>query len=69
MDHYSVEIFWSEEDEAWIAIAPDLPGSSCAAETRWGAAAMIGEVIAGHIEAHRAAGNPVPMPSVHPSLL
>ena len=68
VDRYGIEIFWSDEDEAWIAIAPDLPGSSCVADSRAKAAADIAEVIAGHVEAHRAAGNPIPTPSAHPSL-
>lgn len=68
MDRYRIEIFWSEEDEAWIAIAPDLPGSSCAADTRTLAAAAMKEVVAGWIGAQKAAGNPIPPPSEHPSL-
>jgi len=26
MNKYPIEIFWSEEDEGYIAVAPDLPG-------------------------------------------
>lgn len=26
MQHYLVEIFWSHEDEGYIATVPDLPG-------------------------------------------
>jgi len=26
MNKYLIEIFWSEEDEGYIAVAPDLPG-------------------------------------------
>jgi predicted RNase H-like HicB family nuclease len=30
---YAVEIFYSEEDEGYIAIAPELPGCSAFGET------------------------------------
>jgi predicted RNase H-like HicB family nuclease len=31
---YLVEIFWSDEDEGFIAVAPDLPGCSAFGETQ-----------------------------------
>jgi predicted RNase H-like HicB family nuclease len=31
---YTIEIFYSEEDEGYIAIVPDLPGCSAFGETR-----------------------------------
>ncbi len=31
---YTIEIFYSEEDNAYIAIAPDFPGCSAFGETR-----------------------------------
>jgi predicted RNase H-like HicB family nuclease len=34
MPHYLVEIFWSDEDEGYIAIVPDLPGCSAWGRTR-----------------------------------
>jgi predicted RNase H-like HicB family nuclease len=34
MHKYTVEIFYSEEDECFIAIAPDLPGCSAFGDTR-----------------------------------
>ena len=30
---YLVEVFWSDADEGFIAIAPDLPGCSAFGET------------------------------------
>ncbi|MDD2724896.1 MAG: type II toxin-antitoxin system HicB family antitoxin [Methylovulum sp.] len=33
MQTYLIETFWSEEDEAYLCIAPDLPGCSAAGNT------------------------------------
>ena len=30
---YPIEVFWSEEDDGYIAIAPDLPGASAWGKT------------------------------------
>ena len=34
---YPREVFWSDEDEGFIAIAPDLPGASAWGKTEAGA--------------------------------
>ena len=31
---YPIEVFWSDEDEGFSAIAPDLPGASAACGAR-----------------------------------
>ncbi|WP_315918659.1 type II toxin-antitoxin system HicB family antitoxin [Mesorhizobium sp. SP-1A] len=59
---YATEIFWSDEDEGFIAIAPDLPGCSAFGETMAEAATEIEGAISAWIEAARAAGNPIPPP-------
>lgn len=60
---YSVQVFWSDDDEGFIAIAPDLPGCSAFGETQGEALSQLQQAIAAWIEATRAAGNPVPEPS------
>jgi predicted RNase H-like HicB family nuclease len=60
---YPKKVFWSEEDEGYIAIAPDLPGSSAFGESEGEALQELDEVIAGWIAATKAVGNPVPPPS------
>ena len=62
---YKMEIFWSEEDDAYLAYFPDAPGvvthGSTAAE-----AAMQGEdAIITWLTALRDAGRPVPPPKSH----
>lgn len=61
-NRYATEIFWSEEDEGYIAIAPDLPGCSAFGETMAEAATEIEGAISAWVEAAQAAGNPVPHP-------
>lgn len=60
---YPTEVFWSEEDEGFIAIVPDLPGCSAYGETRQEALDSLDDGIEAWIEAAEAAGNPVPSPS------
>ena len=57
---YPVNLFWSDEDEGFIATAPDLPGSSAFGESQAEALAELGHAIEAWIEAAKAAGNPVP---------
>lgn len=60
---YPIEVFWSEEDEGYIAIAPDLPGSSAWGKTEADAIKELHNVIELWIKAARKTGNPVPKPS------
>ncbi len=62
-DRYPANVFWSEEDEGFIAVAPDLPGCSAFGATQAEALAPLQDAIAAWIEAARHAGNPVPEPS------
>lgn len=62
-DRYPVKVFWSQEDEGYIATAPDLPGCSAFGETQAEALAEVRDAIAAWIEAAQSAGNPVPQPS------
>jgi antitoxin HicB len=61
--HYPVDVFYSEEDEGFIALAPDLPGCSAFGETRAEAVNEIQDAICAWIEASEKAGNPIPEPS------
>ena len=63
ISRYPAHVFWSDEDEGYIATAPDLPGCSAFGETQKEALAELQDAIAAWIEASRAAGNPIPPPS------
>ena len=60
---YPAHVFWSEEDEGFIAIATDLPGCSAFGDTQDEALKQLQDAIAAWIGAQRSAGNPVPAPS------
>ena len=60
---YPAHIFYSEEDEGFIATAPDLPGSSAFGKTQEGALKELQHAIDAWITAAKAAGNPIPEPS------
>jgi predicted RNase H-like HicB family nuclease len=63
LSKYPKQVFWSDEDEGFIAIAPDLPGSSAFGDTEATALAELDNAIEAWIDAAVAAGNSVPAPS------
>jgi predicted RNase H-like HicB family nuclease len=60
MDHYPINIFWDED--CWVAVAPDFPGSSAVGDTRLEALAEMQANLAGWIEAYQEDGRP---PTAH----
>jgi predicted RNase H-like HicB family nuclease len=60
---YPKQVFWDDEDEGFIATAPDLPGCSAFGETEHEALAELEDAIIAWISAAQAAGNAVPKPS------
>jgi antitoxin HicB len=64
---YPLEVFWSEEDEGYIAIVPDLPGCSAWGETEEQAVHEIQDAIKAWILAAQAGGRLIPAPSLDTS--
>jgi predicted RNase H-like HicB family nuclease len=62
---YPIEVFYSEEDDGFIAVAKDLPGCSAFGKTQAAAVEEIQDAIKAWVRAASAAGNPVPEPSPH----
>ncbi|MBN1166068.1 MAG: type II toxin-antitoxin system HicB family antitoxin [Methanospirillaceae archaeon] len=60
---YPIEIFFSHEDEGYIALAPDLPGCSAFGETEEEALAEIKNAIALWVETAEKEGKGIPDPS------
>ena len=62
MIKYEVIIYWSDEDEAYIAEVPELPGCAADGETYQQALANAEGVIQEWIETARELGRPIPEP-------
>lgn len=63
---YLVEVFWSDEDEGYIAIAPDLPGCSAFGDTQEEAIREMQDAMFSWLEACVQMGRPLPEPRAKP---
>lgn len=68
MKDYHINIFYSEEDDGYIADIPDLDACSAFGHTPAEALAEVEIAKAAWIEAARAAGKPVPRPRYRPAI-
>lgn len=57
---YPVNLAWSEEDSAWIATSPDLPGCTAVGDTQPQALREMQDAMLSWIDATKAAGNSIP---------
>ena len=62
MTKYEIILYWSNEDQAFIAEAPELAGCGADGSTRQEALANVETVIAEWLETARDLGRPVPEP-------
>lgn len=69
MNKYTIEIFWSDDDQGYIAIAPELPGCNAFGETQEEALHEIQDAISAWLEACQSSGEQLPKPSKHVSKL
>jgi len=60
---YPIEVYWSGEDGAWIAVAPDLPHCASHGPTPHEAVAEVEDAIAAWLDAARSTGRAIPQPS------
>ncbi len=59
---YEIDIFWSEEDEGYIADVPDLKYCSAWGETYEEALREVRVAMELHLEVLEVAGHPIPEP-------
>jgi predicted RNase H-like HicB family nuclease len=62
MSKYEIILYWSEEDQAFIAEVPELAGCAADGATRQEAIANAESVITEWVETARELGRPVPEP-------
>jgi len=62
MNRYEVIIYWSVEDQAFVAEVPELPGCAAHGPSHEAALANAQEAIALWIETAREFGDPIPEP-------
>jgi len=66
MKDYHINIFYSDEDEGYIADIPDLEACSAFGETPAEALAQVEQAKEAWLEAARAEGKPIPPPRYCP---
>ena len=62
MSRYEVIIYWSEDDGAFVAEAPELPGCAADGPTHHEALAALEVVMQEWIETAQQLGRPIPEP-------
>lgn len=62
MYNYEVIIYWSEEDQAFLAEVPELPGCMADGRTRQEVVANVEVIISEWIEIASEDGDPIPVP-------
>lgn len=62
MFHYEIILYWSEEDAAFIAEVPELPGCAADGKTYQEAVQNVEVIMQEWIETAREIGRPIPEP-------
>ena len=63
MDRYEIILYWSNEDRAYVAEVPELPGCSAHGDSLEGSLSNVKEAIRLRIETAREFGDPIRQPS------
>ncbi len=65
MDRYEIILYWSDEDQAFIADVPELPGCMAHGESQEAALANVKQAMQLWIDTAGEFGDPVPQPKGH----
>lgn len=66
--HYHINLFWSEEDQLWIADVPDLKFCSAHGPTPLEAVREVRDAIEGWLETAKESGLEIPEPRYRPAI-
>ena len=67
MQHYAINVFWSGEDQAWVANVPDLKSCSAFGATPEAAVAEVRIAMDAWLAAARDSGLPIPTQTYQPA--
>ncbi|MBV9957081.1 MAG: type II toxin-antitoxin system HicB family antitoxin [Acidobacteria bacterium] len=62
MSEYRINVYWSEEDNVFVAKVPDLPGCMAHGDTRTTALGNAKKAVQAWIDTAREFGDPIPKP-------
>jgi len=62
MHRYEIILFWSKEDNVFVADVPELPGCMAHGDTLEAALRNVQEAMSGWIEVAQELGEPIPEP-------
>src|SRR3712207_1224157 len=63
MDKYGFRVFWSDEDQGYVAVSPEFPRLSSFGATAEDALAELRTLLQDAIEVYRNEGMPIPVPA------
>jgi predicted RNase H-like HicB family nuclease len=68
MTDYHINVFWSDEDQSWVADIPDLPKCSALGDTPQAALQEVLLAKRAWIESAKDHGDPIPEPRYRPAI-
>jgi predicted RNase H-like HicB family nuclease len=68
MSDYHINVFWSDEDQAWVADIPDLAHCSAFGDTPQEALHEVLQAKEAWLETARAHDDPIPAPRYRPAI-
>jgi predicted RNase H-like HicB family nuclease len=68
MNHFHINVFWSEPDGCWVADVPDLKSCSAFGNSPAEALAEVEEAIAAWLDVARESNLPIPEPRYRPAI-
>lgn len=68
MTDYHINVFWSEEDQTWVADIPDLQHCAAFGDTPQEALQEVLQAKQAWLESARAHGDPIPEPRYRPAI-